>query len=113
MLGTLGSDRAQRDIGQPLRIVSPSAPANDRPVTLQDLAERYIGKKLAGKDAQAAREALERLNRSGMPTNIDARVVRVVVFTVIGGIIGMALPGHLGLPGLFIGLFLGLRGWKK
>jgi len=113
LFGAADSDRAQRDIGRPASISSASAPADDRPATLHELAERYIGKKLTGKDAQAAREALEKLNRSGLPTDIDARVIRVVVFTVIGGIIGAALPGHLGFPGLFVGLFLGLRGWKK
>lgn len=113
LFGGTGSDPARQDIGQPATIITTPASRDDRPATLQDLAERYIGKKLTGKDAQAARDALEKLNRSGLPTNIDARVVRIVVFTVIGGIIGAALPGHLGFPGLFVGLFLGLRGWKK
>ncbi|MGD9811657.1 MAG: hypothetical protein AB7U35_10045 [Sphingobium sp.] len=82
--------------------------AQPAPVSgIASAAERLMQRNLSVKDAQEARAALEKM-RSGMPSGLQIRLVKMFVFIMVGAMIGGALPGNRWIAGAMIGLFLGL-----
>ena len=66
-----------------------------------------------GRNAGAARHRREQIRNAGEQWSSYAPIARIIIFAMIGAIIGGLLPGNRWIGGAMIGLFLGLPRKKK